>query len=256
LIAAIQDLENGAPRALDFEISDHHHSRDSTIEVKRSQPVSNDPAADTHPRTARDDPQDSREVSPRDFGELRHYLGADLYRYHGSCGWSEFLHSVFREPGYQFTFWMRLCRFLHSRRWSRMGPYWFSRLMFHRYRFKYGLHIDFSAIIGPGLYICHVGGIVVNRRCVIGRNCNLSHEVTLGSRSRGPLAGCPTIGDDVYIAPGAKVIGAIRVGDRVAIGANCVVVKDVPDDGVVVGIPGRVISDKGSAGLVNQTGWS
>ena len=96
---------------------------------------------------------------------------------------------------------------------------------------------------------------MINRRCVIGKNCNLSHEVTLGGRSRGALAGCPTIGDHVYIAPGAKVIGAIRVGDHAAIGANCVVVKDVPESAVVAGIPGEVISDKGSEGLVNLVDW-
>ena len=189
------------------------------------------------------------------FSGLRKCLRADLFRYHGASGTAEFLTSLLREPGFQFTFWMRLCRFLHSRRWSRLGPYWACRWMLRHYRYKYGIQIDFMTRIGPGLYICHVGGIVVNRRCIIGRNCNLSHEVTLGARSRGDLAGCPEIGDEVYLAPGAKVIGSIRVGNGAAVGANCVVVKDVPDGAVVVGIPGRVISDKGSEGLVNQTEW-
>lgn len=186
---------------------------------------------------------------------MRGHLRADLYRYHGSCGPRQFCHSLLREPGFKFTFWMRLCKFLHPRKWSRLGPYWLARLLLARYRFKYGVHIDFAARIGPGFYLCHVGSIVVNRRCVIGKNCNLSHEVTLGWRSRGELTGCPTIGDNVYIGPGAKVIGRIRVGDRAAIGANCVVVKDVADGAVVAGVPGEVISDKGSDGLVNQTEW-
>lgn len=195
------------------------------------------------------------EGSPATFAELRSYLKADLFRYHGRCGFREFWRSILREPGYQFTFWMRLCRFLHPRGWARVGPYWLARLMLSRYRFKYGIHIDFAAQIGPGFYICHVGAIVINRRCVIGKNCNLSHEVTLGARSRGERAGCPVVGDHVYIAPGAKIIGSVTVGDHAAIGANCVVVEDVPDHGVVVGIPGRVISDKGSVGLVNEVDW-
>lgn len=194
-------------------------------------------------------------ANPETYEELRRYLRADLFRYHGTAGAAEFWRSFLREPGYQFTFWMRVCRFLHGRWWSRFGPYWLGRMMFHRYRFKYGIHIDFTTEIGPGLYLCHVGGIVVNRRCVIGRNCNLSHEVTLGSKSRGDRAGCPTVGDEVYIAPGAKIIGAVRIGDRAAVGANCVVVRDVPDGAVVAGVPGKVISDQGSEGLVNQTGW-
>ena len=193
--------------------------------------------------------------SPATFRELRHYLRADLFRYHGNSGRRQFFHSILREPGFQFTFWMRLCKFLYARPLSKLGPYWFARLMFSRYRFKFGIHIDFSAQIGPGFYICHVGSIVINRRCVIGKNCNLSHEVTLGSRSRGERAGCPTIGDNVYIAPGAKVIGKVEVGDFAAIGANCVVTKDVPERAVVVGIPGKVISQDGSDGLVNDVGW-
>lgn len=144
---------------------------------------------------------------------------------------------------------------MQPKKLSRLGPYWMARVMFSHYRFKYGVYIDFTAQIGPGLYICHVGSIVVNRRCVIGKNCNLSHEVTLGARSRGSLAGCPTIGDNVYIAPGSKVIGKIHVGDYAAIGANCVVTKDVPNRAVVVGIPGKVISEEGSDGMVNETDW-
>jgi serine O-acetyltransferase len=60
------------------------------------------------------------------------------------------------------------------------------------------------------------------------------------------------LGDSVYIGPGAKIVGAVRIGDRVAIGANCVVTKDVPDDSVVVGVPGTVISQEGSAGYINR----
>jgi serine O-acetyltransferase len=182
-------------------------------------------------------------------------MRADLYRYHGACGIRQFCRSLMCEPGFIITFWLRICGFLHSRKWSRCGPYWLARLLLARYRFKFGVQIDFTTRIGPGFYICHVGSIVINRRCVIGKNCNLSHEVTLGARSRGERAGCPVIGDNVYIAPGAKVIGAIRIGDHAAIGANCVVVKDVPARVVVAGTPGEVISDKGSEGLVNQVEW-
>lgn len=193
--------------------------------------------------------------SPESFAELRRFLRADLFRYHGSSGLRQFLHSALREPGYKLTLWMRLCRYMRAKKLWRLGPYWIARIIYSHYRFKYCVHIDFTAQIGPGLYICHVGSIVSNRRCVIGKNYNLSHEVTLGARSRGELAGCPTIGDNVYIAPGSKVIGKIHVGDHAAIGANCVVTKDVPRRGVVVGIPGKVISEDGSDGLVNEIGW-
>jgi serine O-acetyltransferase len=79
--------------------------------------------------------------------------------------------------------------------------------------------------------------------------------VTLGEANRGDRRGCPVLGDNVYIGPGAKIVGAVRIGNDVAIGANCVVTKDVPDHSVVVGIPGRVISQEGSAGYVNRTDY-
>jgi len=83
--------------------------------------------------------------------------------------------------------------------------------------------------------------------------CNRSHQVTIGVSRRGARAGVPRIGDNVYIGPGAKLFGAIVVGDNAAIGANCVVTRDVPENGVVVGVPGRVISYEGSQGYINNT---
>ena len=70
-------------------------------------------------------------------------------------------------------------------------------------------------------------------------------DVTIGLKVRGKNRGNPTIGDNVYIAPGVKIFGDIKIGNNVAIGANCVVTKDIPDSSVVVGIPGKVISQEG-----------
>jgi serine O-acetyltransferase len=90
---------------------------------------------------------------------------------------------------------------------------------------------------------------------VIGRNCNISPGVILGKGNRGKNRGYPTLGDNVYIGPGAKIVGGVKIGNNVAIGANCVVTKDIPDGSVVVGVPGRVISQKGSEGYVNRTDY-
>jgi serine O-acetyltransferase len=122
--------------------------------------------------------------------------------------------------------------------------------MLRHYQYKFGIGIPFLTEIGPGFYIGHFGGIFIYPDCKIGKNCNLSQEVTIGNAPRGQNKGYPTIGDDVYIGPGAKIIGCVKVGNRVAIGANCVVTKDVPDDAVVVGVPGKIISFEGSVGYV------
>lgn len=111
----------------------------------------------------------------------------------------------------------------------------------------WGIELPRAAQIGPGLYIGHFGGITLSPRTVMGRNCNLSQSITVGFGGQGEHAGVPVIGDDVYIAPGARVFGRIRIGDNVKIGANAVVHRDVPSNAVVALDPGfRILSLKGN----------
>lgn len=150
---------------------------------------------------------------------------------------------------------MRLCRYLASRPFFRLGLRHVISFKLARLEVRYGISIPYTTRIGPGLYIGHFGGIVINPEAVLGRNCNISHGVTIGQTNRGPRKGCPTLGDNVYIGPGAVLIGRIVIGSNVAIGANSVVTRDVPDHAVVAGIPGAVISRNGSAGYVNRTDY-
>lgn len=129
------------------------------------------------------------------------------------------------------------------------------RILYRRCMLKYGIDIPAATQIDSGFYIGHFGGIVVNHRAIIGKNCNLSHGVTIGQANRGERQGCPIIGDNVYFGPGAKILGAVRVGNKAAIGANCVVTKDVPENAVVVGVPGHLISHRGSEGYVNNVDY-
>jgi serine O-acetyltransferase len=122
-------------------------------------------------------------------------------------------------------------------------------LLYRRMRIKWGIEIPRSAEIGAGLFIGHFGGIVVASEARIGSNVEISHQVTIGISGQGDRRGCPTIGNNVYIAPGAKIFGKIRIGDNVKIGANAVVHKDVPDNAVVVLDPGfRIIAYIDSVG--------
>lgn len=98
--------------------------------------------------------------------------------------------------------------------------------------------------IGGGLYLPH-GNVVVDGLVSIGRNCVIAPWVTIGTN--GTVAG-PTIGDDVFIGTGAKVLGAIHIGDRAKIGANAVVIDDVPAGATVVGVPARLVSGSGIRG--------
>ena len=179
---------------------------------------------------------------------------ADLYRYHGRSDVRTLVETLIVHPGYRTTFAMRACAHLTAGR-GRLArlP---ALLVMRRYERLFGIAVPFDAEIGEGFYIPHYGGIVVNPGVRIGRNCNMSQQVTIGRSNRGRRVGVPTIGDNVYLGPGAKIVGGITIGDNVAVGANCVVVDDVPANAVVAGVPGRVVSEtRGAEGYVNNTDY-
>ncbi len=135
--------------------------------------------------------------------------------------------------------------FRWPRPWSVVGklPY---KLAAFLAEWATGIYIAPNASIGPGLYIGHWGCIRIGRQVRIGANCNISPMVVLGFGAREGRTSAPTLGDRVYVASGAKVIGPVRVGSDVAVGANAVVCHDVPEHVTVGGVPARVISTKGS----------
>jgi len=180
---------------------------------------------------------------------------SDLYRIVGNVRSTSLLRQLLFGESFKYIFWMRTCELLYGRRLLRLSAYPLARLILRHYSFKLGISIPWKTRIGSGFYIGHFGGVVVNGSCVIGNNCNLSHDVTLGVAGRAERRGAPILGDNVYIAPGAKVIGPITIGNNAAIGANCVVTRDVPENAVVVGIPGRVISLSGSHDFINRTDY-
>jgi len=104
-----------------------------------------------------------------------------------------------------------------------------------------GISINERSEIGEGLYIGHFGGIFIHSNVKIGKNCNISQGVTVGVKAPFETERAPNIGDGVHIGAGAKVLGGIRVGNNVVIGANAVVVKDVPDNAVVGGVPAKIL---------------
>lgn len=113
-----------------------------------------------------------------------------------------------------------------------------------------GVSIPFTAKIGKGLYIGHFGCIILSPGTIMGEYCNLSQGVTIGQAGRGGKQPTPIIGDRVYMGPGAKIFGGIIIGNDVAIGANAVVTKDLPDNSVAVGIPAEVINYKSSRDFI------
>jgi serine O-acetyltransferase len=102
------------------------------------------------------------------------------------------------------------------------------------------MFLDVQAEIGEGLYIGHSGGTHINNEAVIGKDCDIGHQVTIGTSAMG-RKGAPVIGDSVYVGAGAKLIGKIRIGDGAKIAANSLVMSNVPSGATVMGVPARVV---------------
>ncbi len=123
----------------------------------------------------------------------------------------------------------------------RNGLLWLARILSNIARWFTGIEIHPGARIGRRFFIDHGMGVVIGETAEIGDDCTLYHGVTLGGTSWEKGKRHPTLGNDVVIGAGAKVLGPILIGDDVRIGSNAVVLKDVPAGATVVGVPGRVV---------------
>lgn len=106
---------------------------------------------------------------------------------------------------------------------------------------KTGIEIHPGATIGKGLFIDHGTGVVIGETAIIGNNVTLFHGVTLGGTGKEKGKRHPTIGNNVFIGSGAKILGNIIIGDNVKIGANAVILKNVPSNVTIVGVPGKIV---------------
>lgn len=176
-------------------------------------------------------------------------ITVDLNRYMKYRGfpnpWRVFIHA----PGFRFMVLYRLCN-----KFKRLHPVGLiSRIWYKRLQVKFGIQIPFTTQIGDGLFLGHFGSIVINSKVVIGRNCNVAQGVTIGQINIGDKKGCPKIGDRVWIGANAVVVGNIEIGDDVLIAPLSYVNFSVPAKSVVMGNPAKIVSDKGSEGYVNVT---
>ena len=170
---------------------------------------------------------------------------SDYFRYVGrKASFMQLLSYAFCNHCFGFSFWLRMSAY---RGWL----YLFCRWMHRRYGRKFGLQIAPSVLIGYGLYIGHGFGTIVNPSAIIGSNVNLSQFTTVGS-NEGRAA---VIGNNVYIGPSVCLVENVHIGSNSCIGAGAVVVKDVPCDATVAGVPARVIGKNRHGNYVGHR-WS
>lgn len=151
----------------------------------------------------------------------------------------------------------RLGRWLMTRPFSRGPRRWAYALLWAVQfclqtgsRWLFDIRLDLRADIGPGFYVGHFKSIHVGPQVRIGRDCNIG-QMCFVAATDGPGGGAPVIGDRVYLGVGAKVLGPLRIGSDVALGANTVPFEDVPDRAVAVGNPARVVSLNGSEDFIS-----
>lgn len=164
------------------------------------------------------------------------------------------MHVVFdRDPAARSLWEVLLCYpglhaiWMHkiAHRLYKKGWIFWSRFISHINRFITGIEIHPGAVLGEGLFIDHGMGIVIGETAEVGKNVTLYKGVVLGGTGKEKGKRHPTIGDNVVISSNATVLGSIKIGNNVKIGAGSVVLKDVPDNCTVVGVPGRVVVRNG-----------
>jgi serine O-acetyltransferase len=153
---------------------------------------------------------------------------------------NNWLEVVICYPGIHALALHRLANWL----WRKRVPL-LPRFLSHLGRFLTGIEIHPGATIGKGVFIDHGMGIVIGETAIVGDYCLIYQNVTLGGTGKQTGKRHPTLGKNVVVGAGAKVLGNIQIGNNVRVGAGSIVLQDVPSDCTVVGVPGRIVSQTG-----------
>ena len=172
------------------------------------------------------------------FKRLQQDVRAVFDRDPAAKSWIEILTSY---PGLHALWFYRIAHWFWTHHMC-----WLGRFISHFGRWFSGIEIHPGARIEHGFFIDHGMGVVIGETAEVGPNVTLYHGVTLGGTSWNKGKRHPTLEENVVVGAGAKILGPITIGARTRVGANAVVVKDVPPDSVVVGIPGRVTHRHGT----------
>lgn len=143
-------------------------------------------------------------------------------------------------PSFKALIYYKIAHYFYSKK-----RYLIARYISEKAKRKTGIEIHPGATIGKNLFIDHGTGVVIGETAIIGDNVTMFHGVTLGGTGKEKGKRHPTIGNNVFIGCGAKILGNITIGDNVKVGANAVILKDVEANTTVVGVPGVIVKRDG-----------
>lgn len=173
-------------------------------------------------------------------------LNYDLYRLTGDHNRKKIFKILLKDNGFRFLFFWRKIK-------NKSTLSFIYKFFLRHEARKSGLEIPLSVELGEGAMLLHAYGITINSRAKIGKNLVILKGATIGNTKRGPKAGAPIIGDNVYIGLNSTIVGGIKIGEDVLIAPNSYVNFDVPSHSIVIGNPG-IIRPKGYAteGYINN----
>lgn len=151
-------------------------------------------------------------------------------------------------PQFKFVKLKRRCECWRNKNKAIYALYW---MLYQKYKVKYMIDIPAQVEIGKGFRIEHIGGIVINLNAKLGENITVLNGVLIGEQNRGNKKGAPIIGNYVWIGTNAIIVGAVHIGNNVLIAPGAYVNFDVPDNSIVLGNPGKIISkEDATAGYI------
>jgi len=174
-----------------------------------------------------------------DKNSLKETIASDLFRYTQKVSPKTMVEALLTKPGFRTTYFLRNSQYYKGKNKLKFMMHKFFLL---QCKYKYGYEIPVPTRFGKGIFINHMGNVIINPLAVIGDNFTTNGSLVIGQTNRGNKKGVPTLGNNVWVGNGAVIVGKVNIGNNVMIAPNAYVNFDVPDNSVVIGNPGQIIA--------------